>query len=321
MKNKLSVMAALCALICLITASSQVIESARGALELCLDLILPSLFPFFVVCGLLSRLGFPAWLGRLIGPAAGRLFHVSGQGASAFVVGLTGGYPMGAGYIADMLRSGVISLPEAERLLAFCNNSGPAFIIGAVGTGVFGSAKIGLLLYAVHIITAFIVGLLLARRGGNGGGGTCRASAYPEPAPFSSALSDSVRQAVISSLNVCGFVVCFTVFAGLLEANGFLPALSGWLASELGLELHWVKALLTGILELGSGVGAMRGLAATPANLALAAGLLGWGGISVRFQTAAMLADTDIQGALHSAGRLMSAVIGAGLAWLAAGLI
>lgn len=320
MKNKLSVIAALCALICLITASSQVIGSARGALELCLELILPSLFPFFVVCGLLSRLGFPAWLGRLIGPASGRLLHVSGRGASAFVVGITGGYPMGAGYIADMLRGGAVSLAEAERLLAFCNNSGPAFIIGAVGTGVFGSAKIGLLLYAVHILTALIVGLLFSRFGPSGGDAS-PAAAGPEPARFSAALTDSVRQAVVSALNVCGFVVCFTVFAGLLEANGFLPAVSGRIASAFGLELHWAKALLTGILELGSGIGAMRGLTATPANLALAAGLLGWGGISVRFQTAAMLADTDIKGALHGAGRLMSAVIGAGLAWLAAGLI
>ena len=41
-------------------------------------------------------------------------------------------------------------MTEAERLLAFCNNSGPAFILGVVGVGVFGSSRVGLLLYLAH---------------------------------------------------------------------------------------------------------------------------------------------------------------------------
>lgn len=320
MKNKLSVIAALCALVCLITASAQVIASARYALSLCAELILPSLFPFFVLCGLLNRLGFPAYLGRLLSPIAARLFRVSGAGASALFIGLTGGYPMGAAYIADMRQDGLISLPEAERLLAYCNNSGPAFIVGAVGAGVFASVKAGLTLYAVHILSAVAAGILLRGRAFKEDG-TCGTLPAVKPMNLSQALPEAVRQAVISVLNVCGFVVCFTVFAGLMDAGGFFSAAAGRLSSSLGTELHWTRALLTGALELGSGVGAMRGLAVSPANMALAAGLLGWGGVSVHFQTMAMLANSDIKGALHIAGRLMSACIGAVFAYLAALLI
>ena len=316
MKNKLAVIAALCALICLITASAQVIESARYALSLCAELILPSLFPFFVLCGLLSRLGLPAYLGRLLSPAAARLFRVSGAGASALFVGLTGGYPMGAAYIADMHRDGLISAHEAEQLLAFCNNSGPAFIMGAVGVGVFGSIKIGLLLYLAHILSAVAVGIILRGKGEN----TPAADPIPASTPqsLSQALPDAVRQAVISSLNVCGFVVCFTVFVGLLDAGGFFSTVSGYLSSTLGMELHWSRARLTGSLELGSGTGAMRGLSAAPSSLALAAAILGWGGVSVQFQTMSVLADAEIKCALHLAGRIMSACFGAVFAYLLA---
>lgn len=312
MKNKIAVVAALCAMAALLTASGQVIESCRGALKLCSELILPSLFPFFVLSGLLSRLGFPMYLGKFLAPAASRLFRVSGMGVSALFIGLCGGYPMGAAYIADMHQNKLISSREAEKLLAFCNNSGPAFIVGAAGVGVFASAGIGLMLYGVHICAALITGLMM--RGSEPP--SSAASVSIEPQSLSQALPEAVRQAVISVLNVCGFVVCFMVFTGLLDANGFFSLLSGWLSSRLGTELHWTRALLAGFFELGSGVGALSGLAATPLNLALAAGILSWGGISVHFQTLSLIADTDIKSAPHFAGRAISAAVAAGLAFL-----
>ena len=135
-------------------------------------------------------------------------------------------------------------------------------------------------------------------------------------ARISAALPQAVRQAVSAALSVCGFVVCFTVLAGLLDAVGWFSLLAGRLSALTGAELHFSRALLTGILELGSGVGAMRGLSVSPANLSLAAGMLGWGGISVHFQTLSLLCDTEIKSALHFAGRLMSAIISAVLAYL-----
>ena len=317
MKNKLAVCAAICAMAAMICASSQVIASCRLGLRLCVELILPSLFPFFVISILLSRLGFPALLGRWLSPAAARLFHISGAGASAFLIGLCGGYPLGAAYIADMEASGTISTVEAERLLAFCNNSGPAFIIGVVGVGVFGSSGVGLLLYAVHFLAAVCTGLLFRGRGKV-------SSSLPESAPpalpLARALPEAVHQAVGSVLSVCGFVVCFTVFTGLLDANGFFSFAAGRLASITGRELPWCRALLCGLLELGSGAGAMQGLAPSPVNLALAAGLLSWGGLSVQLQTLAVLSESEMKGALHLAGRLISACLAAAMGYVA-GLI
>ena len=315
MKNKWSLFAALCALAVLISASRQVIEHCRYGLSLCVELILPSLFPFFIVSGLLSRLGLAGAVEQLLSPLSRRL-PVSGAGTSALLIGLTGGYPLGAAYLADLARDGELTAEEAERLLAFCNNSGPAFLIGAVGTGVFGSPALGLLLYGVHIAAALLTSLLFRKAPAP----PCRHS-HAAPLPFAHAFSEAVRQAVISVLSVCGFVVCFTVFSGLLDANGFLSAAAGALSALLGPELHWSRALLTGFWELGGGIGTMWGLQATPLNLALAAALVGWGGLSVHFQTLAAVADTEIKGTLHTAGRLCSAGFSFLLAWIAGTLL
>ena len=313
MKNKLAICAALCALSAMLLASSEVIRSSRYGLQLCLELILPSLFPFFVLSILLSRLGLPELLGRVLSPLTTRLFHVSGAGGTALLIGLSGGYPLGAAYIAELEKRGTVSTQEAERLLAFCNNSGPAFLVGALGLGVFDSAAAGLLLYAAHICAAICTGLLLRPRSFH-----CAARELAKPRevmPLSRALPEAVQQAVQSVLSVCGFVVCFTVFTGLLDTNGLFSLAAGLLSEVLGTQLHWSRALLSGLLELGSGAGAMRGLAISPLNLALAAGLVSWGGVSVQLQTLAVLSESKVKGALHLAGRLISALLAAGFAW------
>lgn len=311
MKNRLAVIICLCSFAALTLCSAQVIQSCRYAVELCLSLILPSLFPFFVLSVLLNRLGLPGYLGRLLTPLASRVYGVTGAGASALLIGLTGGYPLGAAYIADMERSGAITTREGERLLAFCNNSGPAFIIGAVGAGAFGSGKAGLLLYLCHVLSAMLTGLFFRQK-----------DYFREIPPLqldtvyiSQALPEAVKQAMGALLNVCGFVMCFTVLVGLLDAGGAFSLLCGRLSAVFGLELQFTHAALTGVLELGSAAGALRGLSPTPLNMALAAGILGWGGISVHFQTLAVLAGSKIKGALHFAGRLISASIGMVLAY------
>lgn len=298
----------LLALAALVLCSAQAMESARYGLRLCAQMIVPSLLPFFILSSLLRQLGLPGVLGRLLAPVTARLFGVGGAGASAFLLGVTGGYPLGAATVAQLYRDGSLTRDEAERALAFCNNSGPAFLIGAAGTGIFHSASIGLLLYGVHVLAAVLVGMLFTPR---------RQRQFPVErtqiavVSFAEALPEAVRSSVQTLLTVCGFVVTFSVVTGMLDAAGVFPALAGALAGEFGLELHFTRALLTGLLEIGTGLGAMQGLAATPQNLALCAFLIGWGGVSVHCQTAAVLAGTTLKSARHTAGRFLNGVLSA----------
>jgi sporulation integral membrane protein YlbJ len=317
-KNRVSVAAALGALAAMLCCPAQALNASRAGLDLCARVVVPSLLPFFILTSLLGELGLPGHLGRGLAPVMRRLFGVSGQGAAAFILGVTGGYPLGASAVADMRTRGEISLDEAEDLLTFCNNSGPAFIIGAAGIGVFGSSGAGLLLYFSHIAAAVMAGALLSRRSG-------RDFASPPVCSgtvgLSQALPEAVRRSVTACLSVCGFIVIFSVLTGLLDAVGILSALTGAAAARLGLELHFVRAFFTGLMELGCGIGSMEGLAATPANLALASFILGWGGISVHFQTLAVISGTDIKGVRHFAGRLLSGCISAAITFLLAGAL
>lgn len=273
-------------LVGLIFNSAEAAGAARDALSNCAELIIPSLFPFFVLSMLLGRLGF-----------ADRLAEVTKiRGISAFLSGIFGGYPLGAVSVADMLRRGELTRDEAEALLPCCNNTGPAFIIGAVGTGVFSSVKIGFILYLIHIISA----LPLAVRSGFF---SPAATAGHKSEPFVSAFPAAVKDAVAAVLNVCGFVVCFTVFIRLIN----LAALAKILSSLSGFEASFLNVFFSGLFELGSAVAAMKGMETTAVNLALASFVLGFGGLSVHCQTAALTQDTGIDLTAHFFGRLLCA--------------
>ena len=305
--NYIALAVTLSALGALLLCSQAALESARAGLNLCAQMIVPSLLPFFILSSLLQQLGLPGILGRWLSPVTQKLFGIGGAGASALLLGVTGGYPLGADAVARLRRSGALTREQAERALAFCNNSGPAFLVGAAGVGVFHSAGYGLLLYGVHVLSAVLVGMLFASRSGG---------SLPEPRGQIAAVS--LAQALPEAVR--SVVVTFSVVTGMLDASGLLPALVGTLSARLGLELHFARALCTGVLELGTGIGAMQGLTPTPANLALAAFLIGWGGVSVHCQTAAVLAGTDIKSARHTAGRLLHGVISALCMWVLANL-
>ena len=238
--NTAAVAAALGAMICLVFAPADAIESARYGLSLCAELIVPSLLPFFAASALLIRLQIPALFGKLLAPLSEKLWGVSGVGASAFLAGICAGYPLGAQTVAEMAAEKQLTKEEAERLLAFCNNSGPSFCIGVIGSGVFVSRRAGIVLYAIHVLSALLVGILFR------GKAICSEpiKGIPEPR-FSSALVGAIRQAVSAVLSVCGFVVCFCVLTGLLESLGVLGAVSRVAASLFGADERVLHAFLT----------------------------------------------------------------------------
>ena len=317
-KKFVSITCALILFAVLIVFPDTAASSALDGLKLCASLIIPSLFPFFVATKLISELGLSQWLGKAFAPLSRRLFNVSGSGGTAFIIGVTAGYPMGAAYIASLCKKGYISKSEAERLIIFCNNSGPSFIIGAAGVGVFKSSVIGLFLYAVHILAAFLGGIMFAPNS---------VEKYAEPqtvrssASFAAAFTDAVKASVTACLSICGFIVAFSVLAGILEKAGAFAAAAKMLSAVFGMELLWSNALFCGILELGNGIGAMSGLSTSPINLALAAFILGWGGISVQFQTLSVIGGTDIKTARYIIGRFVIALMGSALALLGAAVL
>ena len=291
-------------------------DGAAEGLRLWGGILVPSLLPYFAAAGLLTRLGAIDALARRLAPLAGRLFGVSGAGAAVFLLGLSGGYPLGAASVAALWRSGSIDREEAEHLLMFCDNSGPAFAVGALGVGVFGSAGWGMLLWGIHAISAAAVGILFRRRTRGGEAPIKPPRRTPD---FGAALGGAVTAAGQTILQIGAYVIFFSALIASLGALGFPDTLAGELALCTGGPLSFFRALFTGALELSRGVGAMAGLPRTPGSLALGEFLLSWGGLCVHGQAGAAAEGLKMRKRLG--GKLLQGVFSAALAYAAASII
>ena len=200
------------------------LEAAK-ALALCAGTVIPALFPFMAVTGLLMRLGFGQWLAPYMAGLMAPLFRLPGCAGSALLLGLVGGYPIGARTAAELYTSGALTRQEAERLLTFCNNSNPVFLISVLGVGVFGSVRVGLWLWLIHVASALVTGLLFR------GLGRGRRS-VPPPVSFQApslpgAFVASVKDAAGAMVSVCAFVTLFYVLVSpLARLGGRLAAMA-----------------------------------------------------------------------------------------------
>lgn len=305
----------LCAL-ALVCWPKEVSAAVREGLGLCYNVILPSLFPFFILTSLVISLGLAGYLGRLLEPVMRPLFHVGGTCAAALALGFVGGYPVGARAALTLYEEGQCTKTECERLLSFCNNSGPAFILGVVGAGIFADSRVGLLLCLVHAAASLCVGLVFRFYKRRERDGARSVSPTITVKRFSTAFTDAVKGAVTSTLNICAFVVCFTVMIRLGFLSGLLPALAELLAllfAPLGLTRDWADRLLTGILELSSGVAALNGDGSLSGRVAMAAFLLGWAGVSVHCQVLSFLSDSGLSTRTYLGGKFLHGVFSAAL--------
>lgn len=294
MRKRVPQLFALALLLTLAIWPAQASTGARQGLEVCAKLIIPSLYPFLVGSAMLTRL-------------------VHWGTATPFFLGLAGGYPAGAAAVADAVERRELDIAQGNRMLGYCNNTGPAFIIGATGVGVFHSPKVGALLYISHVLTALVIASAVRKKGN-----AVLSERVPAEASLSKLLPESLGRATSATLNICGSVVFFSTLRSLLDGWGIFSATAGALARTFGWELTFCRALLTGVLELGSGISAMYGLAATPSNLALASFLLGFGGLSVHCQTLAAVSDARLRLRWHFPGKVVHGLLSAGVTFLLA---
>lgn len=272
-------------------------DGVRAGLTLAARDALPALFPFFLVGGLLVRTGAANALAGVLAKPLWYIYGLPPDGAGALVMGLIGGYPVGAATVAQLMERGRLSREDAARLAAFCNCASPAFCINLAGLMLFGSARVGILLYLLHVLAALLTGLAVTRRPPRRTAPPARAKAAPSEA-FVPAFCASVRDAAQTALTVTAFLAVFSVLLALLE-----PVLSHVSAAPA----------LAGMLELTCGLDRLRMLPAAPAMLPLVSFLLGFGGLSVHGQVHALLTPYNVPLQKFTRGKLLHGLFAAGL--------
>lgn len=248
----------------LIFASDIAVTGMRAGVAMCLNVLVPSLFPFLVLSQFMVKGKLCDGLGSLLAPVMRHCFHLPPCAASVVLMSLMGGYPVGSLMTAQLLREERLTQRQAKALLLFCVNPSPAFVITALGTVALGNTTAGLMLYASLAFSALLLGLLVGRTLPKP-----EKESFPACAPSSltGSFVESVAGAASTLLGICTWVLlfsCVTALAGRLP----LPSLS--------------KLMSGCMLEVTSGTVNAAGRMALP----FLAAALGFGGLCVHCQVA-----------------------------------
>ncbi len=287
--------------------------AAQNGLVLWATKVLPSLFPFFIATELLCQTNFTYILGKFLNKFMRPLFNVPGESAIAVILGTISGYPVGAKVVCNLKNQKIISKIEAERLIAYTNNSGPLFILGTVGIALFGNKKIGLLLLISHILASLAVGYCFKfwkknKLDINYSETKFNSQFTPiKISDFGEILGNSIKKSISTILSIGGFIVLFSVILSILETSGILVILSTLIKNTTKIPEDISISFITGIIELTNGVNLSANLFNSYNNISIliTSFLLGFGGISVLLQVYSIIVKENISIKPYFFGKLL----------------
>ncbi len=249
---------------CLFIFSAECKNGAVNGILMCSGVLVPSLFPFFILSAFVSETGILNCLSPILNKASKLILGLNGNCLVPVILSLLGGYPVGAKSIASLYHKEYLTEEEAKRLTSICCSSGPGFLITFTGVSLLGSKESGIILLLSQIISVLIMCIL--SRFVFGKAETNKKVTNLEIPSISEALVNSVNSAVKSTAGMCGFVIVFSIICCVLTEG-------------LGIVGVFGKIIVS-LLEITTGVTLVSG----ELSLEILSALTGFGGLCVHLQ-------------------------------------
>lgn len=259
--------------------------------------IVPTLFPFMMISSIMINSGSDIEIGKCLSKLLKKIFCYTHYGIYAIFIGFLCGFPMGAKIVCELYASNKLTKHEAESLLGFCNNIGPAYFLGIIipileqynynykAPFIFG-------MYGIPAIYGILLSYLFNQKTPantsviNPSNITITSleptiSLQPQKTPsFSSILKKSCFENTQSIILLGGYITFTNAFRVFID---YLPCTTNY------------KSLLSGIIEIVSGVQLLYQTSFQPEfKIFVIMTLLCFGGISCLLQTSCFLEKSNI---------------------------
>lgn len=302
-KSKSKFIICICLLsICLfIISPSQCMKSTLNGLNIWLINVVPALFPFFILTKIIISLNQSS-----IPPLdkfTRKFFHT--EAGLVYALSILSGYPVGAKMISSYYSSNKIDKQTATNMLSFCSTSGPMFIIGSVGIGIFHSAKVGYILLISHIIGSFLNGIIFTKKHAKLSNNSNNTP--PNITPVS--LNDIMYDSIVSILMVGGYIVFASVVISMLHST-ILPYICLGISKIISISPALISAFLCGILEMTNGILALSLTSVSlKIKVVLSSFLIAFSGVCIIFQSMGFLNKMEIKKSIVIKQKLMQGLL------------
>ena len=243
-----------------------------------------------------------------------KIFGVNGHSLYIFILSILSGYPTGSKLVSELFNQKKLPETQLYKTALLCSTSGPIFIIGTVGVYMLKNFKLGVLLYAINIISSIISILILnqsfkikkTRQ-------NCKISSSTDNncekkhETMLKIITNSANETSKGLLIVAFYITFFYMFIDLLTQFKIISLLANGL-NLLNLNRSTSTGLLSGIIEMTRGI-QLLSLSINPLHLSLISFLLSFGGFSIIFQSLSFLNDTPLANKNFIAGKLLQGLI------------
>lgn len=266
---------------------SQSVAFSLTGLMLWFEKMVPVLFPFMIVSGIMVRMNLTDKFAKILSPVLKPFFRVSDNGVYCIIMGFLCGFPMGAKVVTELYERQKLARWEAQYLLEFCNNIGPiyfcSFVLPLLQCRV--SAKYLIGMYGLPLLYGLVSRYTIYRRKTLPSVRPDRAARETSSQPFLFHVDDAITGAINSIVKLGGYMIFFNLL-------NIIPLffLQMFRLSEFTYEM-W-KALLPTVnacLEITSGITRLG-----PQSRFIVLTLLPFGGFSCIAQTYSIIKSTDL---------------------------
>ena len=220
------------------------------------------------------------------------------------------GYPVGAKLTADFYEKGLITKSQACRITTFTSTSGPLFIVGTVGIGMFHSAKLGIIILLSHFIGAILNGLLYRKYMLEK---VNISSTLPTLTPNKNMLEDIMISSIRSIMIIGGYIAIFFVIITMLNNSNILYPIQFIINNTfkfLHIPISITTPFINGIIEVTKGCLDLSNTT-TPdiVKCAVSTLLISFGGFSIHMQALTFIKRFEIKTSFYLLQKITHAII------------
>ncbi|EHI98453.1 sporulation integral membrane protein YlbJ [Clostridium sp. DL-VIII] len=273
---------------------NECISAAIDGCKLWYKSILPTTFPFVVICNLLIYYDGINLYSKFLGPLICKPLGLSRNCSFPIVTSILCGYPLGAKYCVDLYSMEYIDKEEYERLLNIASNVGPLFLIGSVAGTLLGNISLGYILLLANYLSPLFIGFITKKKRNSIKLSSSTRHKY-ESIDFGSALKNAVQNGINTTLSIGGFIVIFSVIICLIKNSIYIYNTVMHLEKVLNLSSGTLYSMLLGSIEITNGCSIISNLQISiPLKLSIISFLCSFSGLAIIAQVSSFVNDTKI---------------------------
>ena len=277
----------------IIIKKSLVYSSINYALNIWVNNLIPTLFPFFIISDILINYNFTLYIPKFLRNFLKYLFNITDNMITILVLSIISGFPSNARNTRTLYDNGVIGLEEANHILIFSHFANPLFILTTVAIFFFNDKNIGIVLLISHYLSNFLLGILFRKYFNHNNDNFITDN---NSNVFGNIFIGAIKRSIDTILLICGIITIFMILSSVIT-NCF----------DFNV---YNSMIIKGLLEITIGIEALGKLEISIIYKAVIAScFLAFGGFSVHMQVMSQIANTEIKYRFFFVGRLYQMIL------------